>query len=319
MCFATNLQILACSFIFLGMKKVVIATGIILALAAIGLLAMQHTAPTSDKLPVTASFYPLAEFARQVGGDKVAVTTLIRPGVEPHDYDPTPKDVAKIYQSKVLVYNGAGLEPWVQKISNDAQKSGVSLVQTSKGLNLLAKTEDHSSTDPHVWMDPVLAMQQVTAIKNAFIQADPANRTTYQANAQAYLAQLKELDAAFRHGLAQCQLRDIVTSHQAFAYLAKEYGLNALAISGLSPDDEPSPQELANVANFARAHRVTHIFFETLVSPKLSQTIAREVGAQTIVFNPLEGLTPDEMRAGKNYITVQKQNLQALQTALHCE
>lgn len=302
-------------------KQLLAGLALLATVTVVGLLAVPRAA-TPRTLQITASFYPMAEFARQVAGNRATVHTLIGPGVEPHDYEPTPKDIAQIYKSSVLVYNGAGLEPWITKIGKEAQANGVTLAETSKGINLLAKdpaAEGNSPTDPHIWMDPVLAIQQVASIKAALVKADPAGRPTYEANAASYTKQLEQLDTQFRNGLAQCQLRDIVTSHQAFAYLAQRYNLRALAISGLSPDDEPSPQELAAAANFAQSHRITHIFFETLVSPKLSQTIAKEVGAQTIVFNPLEGLTQDEIKSGKNYLTVQQANLQALQIALHCK
>jgi len=296
------------------MKKIYVGAGLILLFVAVGLAAVTRSdiARNNDKLQVAASFYPMAEFARNVGGNRAEVTTLVGPGVEPHDYDPTPKQIANIYKSQMVIYNGLGLEPWMSKISDELNKHGVVLVEASNGIQLLDK-------DPHIWMDPLLAAQQVNNIKNGFIKADPAGRQLYEANASIYIQKLRELDAAYSMGLAQCGLRDIVTSHQAFGYLAHEYGLNTLAINGLSPEDEPSPGELATAANFVRQHHVTHIFFETLVSPKLSQTIAHETGAQTIVFNPLEGLTPDEIRQGKNYISVQKDNLQALRTALHCK
>jgi zinc transport system substrate-binding protein len=276
---------------------------------------------STTKLRVSASFYPMAEFARQVGGNHVQVTTLVKPGVEPHDYDPSPQDVATIYRSKVLIHNGAGLEKWVNKLDLAANK--VARVEASKSLNLHAKdandTENTSATDPHVWMDPVLAQKEVSAIRDSFIKADPAHRKDYESNTAAYNAQLQALDVDFQKGLKQCAQHSVVTSHQALGYLAGEYHFTSLGIAGLSPDDEPSAQELAAVADFVHDHNIDYIFFETLVSPKLSQTIAQETGAQTIAFNPLEGLTPDEASQGKNYISVQKDNLQALRTALHCE
>jgi zinc transport system substrate-binding protein len=297
---------------------------IVAVLIIAGLIVLQQASPAhSNKLQVTATFYPMAEFARQVGGKNAAVTTLVKPGIEPHDYEPTPQDVAAIYKSKLFVYNGAGLERWVDKIQNDLAHTGTFVVDATYNVKLLGKdpsdTENTSATDPHVWMDPALAVQEVQNVLKGFIATDPKNVETYQANAKAYIAQLNALNQEFKTGLNRCQSHDIVTSHQAFSYLANEYGLHAVGIAGLSPDNEPSPQKLAEIADFARANNVHYIFFETLVSPKLSQTIASEVGAQTIAFNPLEGLTPQEAKAGKNYISVQKDNLQALRTALNCK
>ncbi|MCL4473276.1 MAG: metal ABC transporter substrate-binding protein [Actinobacteria bacterium] len=285
------------------------------------------TPSAADKVRVTASFYPMAEFARQVGGDKVEVSTLISPGVEPHDYDPTPQDIAGVHKSRLFIYNGAGLEPWADKIGGELAAGGVVVVNASDGLDLLTKDggEDGGSPggnatfDPHVWLDPVMAGREVDNIKAGLIEADPQNQDYYENNANAYKQQLAGLDGAFRGGLADCGRRDIVTSHQAFKYLAARYGLDVMSISGLSPDEEPSPQKLAEVAQFARDHNVHYIFFETLTSPKLSETIASEVGAQTLVFNPLEGLTKEQISQGMDYLSVQRDNIASLRTALECK
>ena len=282
-------------------------------------------APAAGKVRVTASFYTMEEFARQVGGDKVDVTTLISPGVEPHDYDPTPQDIAGVHDSQVFIYNGAGLEPWADRIRGDLEAGGVVVVRASDGISLMAPDAstgdggaDNYRYDPHVWLDPGLAQKEVDNIRDGLIRADPDNRETYEKNAEAYKQKLAELDDAFRTGLASCSRRDIVTSHQAFKYLGSRYGLDVMAISGLSPDQEPSPQKLAEVAAFARQHDIHYIFFERLVSPKLSQTIATEVGAATLVFDPLEGLTQEEMDQGKDYLSVQRENLNNLRIALDC-
>lgn len=292
----------------------------VLGFSALGFVNYRKN--TSPKIQVIASFYPMAEFARQVGGDKVTVTTLTKPGAEPHDFDPTPKQLAQIYDAKLFVYNGAGLEPWVDKISKDLDGSDVFRVDASYQVPLQKKdpsdTENESPTDPHIWMDPELAMKEVYNVRLGLIAVDPANAEYYVNRSIAYTDKLQALDDAFKKGLANCQSKNIVTSHQAFTYLAKRYGLNAVGIAGLSPDDEPSPQKLAQVADFVKQNDVKYIFFETLASPKLSQTIASETGARTIAFNPLEGLTNDEIKAGKNYISVQQDNLKALQTALGC-
>jgi zinc transport system substrate-binding protein len=305
-------------------RLLVVICALLLVLTALGLgiRARLHSAASDNKLAVTATFYPMAEFARQVGGSSVAVTTLVQPGVEPHDYEPKPTDIARIYSSKVFVYNGAGLEQWIGKLDRNLAANHVTAINASKGIALLGVEPNHnealSATDPHIWMDPVLAEQQVRNIEAGLATADPVHAATYHQNARRYVAQLQALDQAFRSGLAHCAQHDIITSHQAFAYLARQYGLTATGIAGLSPDNEPSPATLASVALLAKQKNVQYIFFETLVSPRLAQTVAQEVGAQTITFNPLEGLTPSQVKAGQNYLTVQHANLQALRTALHC-
>ena len=263
---------------------------------------------------VTASFFPLAEFAKQVGGEKVTVVNLTPAGVEPHDFEPTPQDLVKIQRSKLFIYNGAGFEPWVEKTLPDIESSETVTVDSSQGISsLLAGTEEEreeeSLFDPHVWLDPALAGQQVDNIKDGLAQADPSNKSFYETNAAHYKQELADLDEEFREGLASCKSRNMIASHNAFTYLANRYDLNIVSISGLSPNEEPSP----------RQNNVKYIFFEMLVQPRLSETIAREVGAQTLVFNPLEGLTDEEIAQGENYLSVQRKNLSNLRTALDCK
>jgi zinc transport system substrate-binding protein len=294
----------------------------VILLSVVGLLALtqgKQKGATGDRLAVSATFYPVAEFARQVGGDRVTVTTLVTPGLEPHDYDPTPREMSAIYKSNVLVYNGAGFEPWVEKIKQDLTESGVWLAETSSGIPLRHAGAGHDDHDPHIWLDPLFAIRQVENIKDSLIKADPGHETIYKANAAAYIAKLKALDNSFSTGLATCQLREVIASHQSLGYLAARYKFEVVGLAGLSPDDEPSPGELAAAAEYAQTHGITHVFLETLANPKLTQTLASEVGAKAIAFNPLEGLSDQEQKDGKDYLTIQQENLQALRTALHCK
>lgn len=277
----------------------------------------------SNTLQVEVTFYPLAEFAKQVGGNFVEVNTLVPAGSEPHDFEPTTQDIARMHAAKVYIYNGAGFEGWLTRVIPDLQKSGVLTVDSSQGITLLQAdptiAESKSATDPHIWLDPVLAEQQVRNIEAAFIQADPAHQAEYTRNANSYIKKLQTLDREFQIGLATCQQHTIVTSHAAFAYLAKQYDLEVLPIAGLSPDEEPSPQRLAQIVQQVKKQNIHYIFFESLVSPTLANTIATETGAKTLTFNPLEGLTPADISAKKEYISVQEENLQNIRVALACQ
>jgi zinc transport system substrate-binding protein len=301
---------------------------------AVYVFAQSRTAQNTNKLQVTASFYPMAYFAEEVGGDKASVRNITPSGAEPHDFEPTAQDITTIQNSKILVLNGIGFEPWFSRIENDVKQNNVQVVVASEGISVLAGEDPHSeeehaadehagedhaaeAQDPHVWLSPVLAQQQVANILKGYIAADPANEAYYRSNAEALTKRLAELDTKYRNGLQQCESEDIITSHTAFAYLANEYMLHQVAISGLSSED-PSTQQLTEVANFARENNVQYIFFESLVSPRLSETIANEVGAQTLVLDPLEGIPDDERAQGKNYFTVMEANLNNLQTALGC-
>ena len=178
---------------------------------------------------------------------------------------------------------------------------------------------DKPRTDPHFWIDPVMYKKMASIVEQAFELKDPENAILYATNLKVLDAKLDALDHEYRVGLSHCAKKDIVTSHSAFAYLAKEYGLNQVSIAGLSPDAEPSPKQLVDIATFAKKNDVKYIFFESLVSPRLADTIANEIGAKTLVLNPLEGLTPADVATGKDYFSVMRENLGNLRIALNCK
>lgn len=284
--------------------------------------ATNNAATPQNKIQVVASFYPLADFAKNVGGDYVTVTNITPAGAEPHDYEPTPQDIAKAYNSKVFIFNGNGVDGWADKIQSDLEGKGVKVVKISDHLDSLKKNaqdEEGGQYDPHFWLDPVNVEKEADFIADALAQIDPAHKDAYNQNRDNFKKKLSDLDQEYKTGLTSCQLRTIVTSHNAFNYLANRYNLTTLYILGLSPDEEPSPKAIADVANTAKQKGIKYIFFETLVSPKLSETIANEIGAKTLVLNPIEGLTDEEIAQGKNYISVMKDNLANLRTALQCQ
>ena len=279
--------------------------------------------PAAGKINVVASFYPLFEAARQAGGDKAAVSSLVPAGTEPHDFEPTPKQIAGLSKARIVVFNGAGLESWMDRVLPDLKKAGTIVVNASQITDVLRMADEENPSkkvpDPHIWLDPVIMESIVNAIKEAYVQIDPGNRDYYEANAAAYVSQLDALDKDYRTTLTKYGKRNIVTSHNAFSYLARRYGLEIIFIAGLTPEAEPSPQQMAAVTKLVRERGVKYIFFETLVSPRLAETVAGEVGAQTLVFNQLEGLTNQEIAAGKNYISVMRENLANLKTALEAQ
>jgi len=298
--------------------------GLILGVVVIGLvtLAIKNNgrAPEASSKPqVVASFYPLYFFASQIAGDKANISNITPAGAEPHDYEPTAQDITKIENSNVLVLNGGGLEAWGNDVKTNVNPAKTIVVTAGEGLTTQEVVEDGEKiTDPHVWLSPVLAEQMVDKIESGLAKADPANALYYKSNAESLKSKLGVLDTEYKQGLAVCKEKNIITSHTAFGYLAMTYNLNQVSITGVSPDAEPSPQELAQVAKFAKDNHVKYIFFESLVSPKLSQTIATEIGAQTLVLNPIEGLTSDEIASGKDYFSEMRNNLAHLKTALQC-
>lgn len=263
----------------------------------------------AEKINVVATFYPLAEIAEEVGGDIVSVYTVVPAGQEPHDYEPTPKDLVEIYGARLFLVNGASLDAWAQKITS-GEKTAVVTMETALNLN---------SSDPHFWLDPMLFAKEVEIVRDALIEIDPSNMAYYTNNAAAYTEQLQDLDTAYRTGLAQCAQNTIVSAHDAFGYLAKAYNLTVLPIAGISPDEEPSPNDIAALTEIVKEKEISVIFFEELVSPRIAETLAVETGAEVLVLNPLEGLTEEQIASGESYISIMQQNLDHLRIALICQ
>jgi len=298
---------------------------VILTLGAVGVLVASASACSRSvanhddgRLQVVAAFYPVQEAAQRVGGKLVDVTNLTAPGVEPHDLELTPDQVEAIATADVVLYLGEGFQPAVGDAVSDAQGITVDLLSVMPTAEPPPGSEAGLTVDPHVWLDPVLYEKMIEEVEAAFAKADPSNAPTYASNARAFSTQVSELDAAYRSGLASCQRRTIVTNHAAFGYLASRYGLTQEAISGLSPDAEPSAQRLADLASLVTREGITTIFTEDLVSPKVAQTLADEVGVKTAVLHTLEGLTDQEIAAGQDYLSQMRENLSTLEAALGC-
>jgi zinc transport system substrate-binding protein len=264
---------------------------------------------------VVAGFYPLAELARHVGGGLVEVTDITPPGAEPHDLELTADQVAEIQTADVVLYLGGGFQPAVEAAVGEVQGRALDLLE---GLDALPAAEGESGADEHVWLDPVRMMAMTERVEQALAEVDPDGRATYEANADEFRAHLTALDRTYREGLADCEQRTVVVSHAAFQYLAERYGLRQEAISGLSPEGEPDPSRLAELAELVRREGVTVVFTEELVSPEVAETLARETGVETGVLSPLEGLTEEQIAAGEDYLSVMEENLSKLRAALGC-
>ena len=276
--------------------------------------------PESDGVRVVTSLYALSDFAGHVGGGLVSVTNITPAGTEPHDYEPTPQDIARVYSADLFIFNGNGMDPWADKILPDLEAQGIVVLRMSDHVRSLeAGPEGNGERDPHFWLDPGIAQKEVGIIADALTKIDEGHAKEYIQNRDSFIAALAQLDREYEAGLSSCLLHEIFTSHNAFAYLAARYNLGVRYIQGLSPDEEPSARRIAELADRARAENVRYIFFETLVSPRVANTLAGEIGAQTLVLNPIEGLTDAELRDGKDYISIMRNNLVALRTALSCQ
>ncbi|MFB6984249.1 metal ABC transporter substrate-binding protein [Streptomyces scopuliridis] len=291
------------------------------------------TKKSGDKLAVTASFYPMQFLAERIGGDHVSVTTLTKPGVEPHDLELSPRQAAQLGEADVILYL-KGIQPAVDEAIT---QSGVKNTVDATSLTTLEKhgtevghshddghagEESHPAgeeasldgKDPHIWLDPVKYAEVAKGVGASLEKADPDNSATYRKNTDALLKQLGGLDTAFKQGLADTTTKTFITTHAAFGYLAERYGLTQEAIAGLDPESEPTPARVKELETIAEHDKVGTVFFETLASDKTAKTIAADSGLKTDVLDPLEGIT--DKSKGDDYIEVMNSNLAALRKAL---
>lgn len=308
------------------MKRFVglLAATSLLGLAGCGSTDTSGSGSASDgRLPVTASFYPLEWATEQIGGDHVDVSSLTPPGAEPHDLELTPKQVGELNDAALVVY-ASGFQPAVDDaVSTAAPTTGFD-VAPDADLTIAATGEDvapgapvdNAVMDPHFWLDPVRFEAVALAIRDQLVSADPANAADYEAGADRLVAELTALDAEYQTGLADCDQTYLVTSHTAFAYLAQRYGLQQEGISGVNPDVEPSAATLRQITELVREKGITTIYTETLASPALADTVARETGATTAVLDPVGGLT--DTSAGSDYLEVMRSNLATLEEGQQC-
>ncbi|CAN5144913.1 zinc ABC transporter substrate-binding protein [soil metagenome] len=286
----------------------------------------------SGRLDVVAGFYPLAEAAERVGGEHVAVANLTPAGAEPHDLELDPQQTRQVLEADVAVVMGRGFQPAVERVAQEREaptlrvlrelpipRRGVVAEQEhEEGEEHADEEHAEGALDPHVWLDPRLMEVLVEETAEALSETDPAHEDDYRANAAAYDAQIERLDAAYERALRRCDRRVLVTSHEAFGWLAERYDLRERGIVGLSPEAEPDPRRLAQLAQLVRRTGTTTVFTETLVSARIGRTLAREAGVRTAVLNPLEGLTDEQLARGEDYVSVMRDNLRLLERSLGC-
>ena len=264
------------------MKKIII-------LALMLILTGCGSAPvkTSNKPQIYTSFYAISDFVEKIGGDKVDVHNLVPSGTEPHDWEPSSKDMLNLNSADVLFYNGLGMESWIDKVKGAVNGEKPKYVELSAPF-------EHTKNDPHIWLDP----------KNVITMSQEICDT------------LSDLDNDFKTQLSNVSSKKIVVSHEAYSYLCSAYGLEQTSIDGISADSEPSPAKMKEIADYIKTNNVKYIFFEELVSPKIAQSLADETGVQLLALNPFEGLDQEDIDNGADYISVMEENLKNLVTAL---
>lgn len=314
-----------------------ILLGISLVTLLVGCGTSNSKEGSGDKLKVVTSFYPMYDFTKEITADKADISVLTASGVEPHDYEPTAKDMAKIQDADVFIYNSNDMETWVKDVLSSIDTSKVTVIEASKGIELMSgeREEDHDhevdddhnhegeeghdhshAVDPHVWLDPVLAKKEVDNIKEGLIKADESNRDVYEKQTQVFQEQLDKLNEAFGDATKNAKEKKFVTQHMAFSYLAKRYGLTQIPISGLSPEIEPTPKELKKIEDLVKEENINVIYTESSASSKVAETIVSATGVELSVLNPLESLSKQDIANGENYISVMYQNLEHLKLSI---
>lgn len=292
----------------------------------------ENTATKDEALEIVTTFYPMYDFTKNIVGDEANVALLMPAGTEAHDYEPSAKDIANIQKADAFVYNNENMEMWVPSLEESLKDGDVNVIKATEGMLLLPGSEDDHDhdhghgeeghvheLDPHVWVSPYRAIQEVESIRDQLIAAYPDKKEAFTTNAEKYLTKLSTLDESYQEAFEQAKQKSFVTQHAAFGYLALDYGLTQVPIAGLSPDEEPSPARLAELKEFVDEHGVKYIYFEENANDAIARTLADEAKVDLEVLNPLEGLTKEAIDNGEDYVSVMEQNLVALRKTTDTE
>ncbi|MGN1318518.1 MAG: metal ABC transporter substrate-binding protein [Lachnospirales bacterium] len=284
-----------------------------LLLAAITITGCSKRAEvSSDKPQIYCSFYGIYDFASKIAGDKADVHNMVPTGTEPHDWEPSTKDMASLTKADIVFYNGLGMEGWIDKVKASVGNN-VKFVELSQGI------ESDENSDPHIWLNPQNALKIAENIKDTLCESDLVYKDYYESNFYELEIKLNELDNQFKTELQNKKDNKIVVAHEAYSYLCDAYGLEQTAIEGVSAEGEPSPSKMQEIIKYIKDNNIKYIFFEELVSPKVAKSLADETGCELLVLNPFEGLTDEEIADGKDYISIMRENLDNLKIALGVE
>lgn len=296
-------------------------------LTLFGCNKQEATEPSKNKnvLTVYTTVYPLEDFAQKIGGDYVQAKSIYPPGVEAHTFEPTTQTMKELADADAFIYIGAGMEGFVDQTIQTLKNEHVTLVEGAKGIEFLDSTREHEENgeehrdgdkDPHVWLDPVLSIQIAENIKNALIELKPEAKDTFEKNFASLKQQLQQLDEQFQTIVKNAPKKEILVSHAAYGYWSKRYGIQQLSIAGLSPSNEPSQKELAQIIDTAKKHHIRYVIFEQNVTPKVADIVKNEIGADVLRLHNLEARTKEDIEKNKDYIAIMKENLEVLKKAL---
>ena len=308
-------------------KKTILIIILILSSSLVYIVVTQ-TSPLITKTPpqeqekilkVLTTFYPLYDFTNNIGGKRVDASILVPETVDVHAFEPSPSAIAKVADADLLIFNGVNLEPWVPQIVKAANNPKLTLVDSSRGINLLLVPpqyqQNNQTYDPHIWLNPVDAKQQVNNILNSLIKADPADADYFIANANSYQIKLDSLNSKIVNITSYSKTRYFITFHEAFAYFAKQYNLTQIPILGPF-EDEPTPTDIQKAINAIQLYHLCYVGYETLENPAISKSIGSQTNVTLILIDTLEGLSTADQIAGKNYLILMDENINRIGMAL---
>jgi zinc transport system substrate-binding protein len=286
--------------------------------------------PSEDRrLRAIATLFPLYDFTKNIGGDKVRVTLLLPPGVEPHSFEPKPGDMVKVMTADLFVYTGGLMEPWAENILKGAENKNLLVVDASKGIGLIEQQMDvgvddhehnHGRVDPHIWLDMSKAEKMVDNVLEGLTKKDPANSEYYTRNADSYKTRLRETDANYRSTLSTCKKRTFIHGgHFAFGYLAKRYNLHYISAYHGSPDSEPTPKRVIELKNILKRLNLHYVFYEELITPRVAEIISQETGAALLKLHGAHNVSRDELDKGITFLSIMEDNLKNLKVGLECQ
>ncbi|WP_101846143.1 metal ABC transporter solute-binding protein, Zn/Mn family [Halobacillus sp. Marseille-P3879] len=312
----------------------------------------EETGSEQDALTINTTVYPLQYFTERIAGDAAEVETILPPGSDAHNYEPSTKEMVELAEADAFIYNGAGLETYAEKISNSIESEDVEIVEAASGIDLSpgshghSEEEDHEEEehsdheheneehseeeeahqegdghnhgeeDPHIWLDPVRSVQISENIKNKLIELQPESEEQFEENFNELKTELEALDQDFHEQVEEQEKKEIIVSHSAYGYWEEAYGIEQIAVSGLSPSNEPSQKDLERIVATAEEHEINHVLFEQNITPKVSEVVQNEIGAEALRVHNLSVLTEEDIENGEDYFSLMEQNLEVLNKAL---
>jgi zinc transport system substrate-binding protein len=307
-----------------------------------------------ETLTVYTTIYPLEDFTQKIGGEFVEVQSIYPPNVDAHSFEPSPKDMVTLANSDLFIYTGVGIEGFAEKASETLKKENVQIVKAAEGIELIETTDDHhhedgdsdsehhedenghseeeehaesavheekghdhGDLDPHVWLDPILSIDLANNIKNSLIELMPEHATEFETNFKQLKKELEKLDQEFKTTIESSKTKNLLVSHAAYGYWEKRYGIETIAITGLSPTQEPTQKELQAIIEESTEHNIHYVIFEQNVSPKIAKIIQEEIGAKPLTLHNLEAITDENIKQEDDYFSIMRKNLETIKTALN--